>query len=1399
MRRLLFILPLLIFVNTLRAQNVKIVFKLKKDAPQSVFNDVKSNVASVNSPVRLLNKYNGSRAEQVFSTYIKRLSVKDNSDFGLDRIFVSQSQEQPANELIRELAANKYVEYAEKINLCKLESAAFTPNDTYFPNQYYLSAAGMLPLYGIADATGVVVGVIDSGLDFLHPDMLQSFYVNPGESGNGKETNGIDDDGNGFIDDWRGWNFIGNDNNPSDDNLVSHGTSVASVISAGYNNAAGITPAAPFSKCLVMKCFNAQGQGYEDNIASAILYGVMQGAMVLNFSFGDYIHSNLLKDVIAFAYAKNVTMVSSAGNDNSDALHYPSSFDEVISAGATDDFDRKATFSAYGQTVDVFAPGVNILTASRTGLGSAEFGGNYQYSNGTSFSAPIVSAMSAVLKAKNPNLTNEEIRGIFVSSTRYFTGQSGWDYVYSSGILNCETSFANSSNPSAARIFSPYLNFAVTKDTVPLFITAASAFFRSYSVSYGIGMNPSAMNIIFSSTSQTVRDTIAFWKTNGIPDTTLTLILAINTNNGRTIEHRTVINKGNAAPMLEAYDSKQIIFKGSFAERIRFVSDAPTIGIVHYRKKNTGEPYGIIYADEGNLGFFKQEHSAYLKHTVLQTGAQYEYYIEIISRNGKSVTQSNPGFEFTAKGQIEPYGFIKKTYSLPQSQVCNTVVSLSGNGVKTLFTNSIKNGLIAEAYNFTSNAFTKISPSPWIGNSVSRDAADIDSDGKFDLLTSVQRNGALYEAPVQGQLPSLKIWENGSSDDFWSSKFADVDGDGANEILGFGKQGLIIMKTANGISQFAMLPYYPAANSPYSNSQSALTGDYNSNGKTEIVFTNNYADNSGGQNSVLNIYEHGTGSNYARVFSSDLPSLVMKGDNLTDGDFDGDGKKEFAAGFSSDSKTGLNLFVLFIYKYANNQYTETALEFYNNYSGDGFCKAGDIDNDGRDEILVNFDRNFYAMKFDGASYKPVYYSGEYSSYNSVVFDFDNNGIKEIGINNKDSLVFIEKDAQFSGPATPVNISGYSLDSNRAVLNFSPVESANYYKVYRADSDSTGYSLYDSTAANTYTDVNVTNRRDYYYKLSSVSISNPVKESRLSESVRIYVHNKSRLTGAVFADGLLSLTFSKKISLAIPEISVFKVNGNIIPTTAGVKNPYAYVLSFSPLLENGVYSIRTKGLKDFYNSPVDTNELSFSVSRIDSVSFYITSVSLIQPSTLKAEFNLNTDTVTSLNASNYSFEPFGINAVSVRRDDSKKSILYLQLSGTNVGASGRTYFLRVSGIYSENGIKITKGSGSVFSLTFVKEDLSGVVVYPNPYNHSKSVNKKITFANLTKTAVVRVYTITGEFIKELKTTGENGGIEWDAKDSRGGELPSGVYIFKAEGKNSAGQNVEEKTGKFAVIK
>ena len=106
---------------------------------------------------------------------------------------------------------------------------------------------------------------------------------------------------------------------------------------------------------------------------------------------------------------------------------------------------------------------------------------------------------------------------------------------------------------------------------------------------------------------------------------------------------------------------------------------------------------------------------------------------------------------------------------------------------------------------------------------------------------------------------------------------------------------------------------------------------------------------------------------------------------------------------------------------------------------------------------------------------------------------------------------------------------------------------------------------------------------------------------------------------------------------------------------------------------------------------------------------------------------------------------------------------------------------------------------MFSLSFVREDLSGIAVYPNPFSFSKASKQVITFANLTKTAKVYVYSLTGVLVAELNETDGNGGVEWDLRDSKGNLVPSGIYIYKVEGKNSQGVEVESNMNKFAVVK
>ncbi len=272
--------------------------------------------------------------------------------------------------------------------------AAITPNDTRFGDLWGLNntAQAVNGVTGVADAdidapeawnmgsglgASVRVAVVDSGVQVAHPDLTQNRFLNPGESGGGKETNGIDDDGNGKVDDFRGWDFVNNDNNPVDDN--EHGTHVAGTIAARANNSLGVTGAASFPttsgnwlgpKILPVKVLNAAGSGSFANIADGLVYAGTMNAKVANVSLGGAGTSATLDNAIKSR--PNTLYAVAAGNDgvnNDTSPHTPcnpaSTPDAAnkICIAATDSSDQLAGFSNFGVTnVDIAAPGVTILS-----------------------------------------------------------------------------------------------------------------------------------------------------------------------------------------------------------------------------------------------------------------------------------------------------------------------------------------------------------------------------------------------------------------------------------------------------------------------------------------------------------------------------------------------------------------------------------------------------------------------------------------------------------------------------------------------------------------------------------------------------------------------------------------------------------------------------------------------------------------------------------------------------------------------------------------------------------------------------------------------------------------------------------------------------------------------------
>ena len=320
------------------------------------------------------------------------------------------------------------VRYAEPNYRLYASDARIAPDDPAFQNLWGLDNSGQTVnfLPGTPDAdidapeawtvtTGspeVSVAVVDTGIDYTHPDLAANIWLNPGENCPGCRNDGIDNDGNGYIDDWRGWDFLNNDNDPMDDN--GHGTHVAGTIGAVGDNGVGVTGVNWHVKLMPLKFIGADGSGTSADAIRAILYAADEGAVAMNNSYGGDGYSQAFADAIAYADARNSLFVAAAGNSssNNDAMPtYPASYalPNVISVAATNSSDGLAWFSNYGRaSVDLGAPGDNVY--------STVPGASYAFESGTSMATPHVAGAAALVKSRFPVASDVGIKALLLRS-----------------------------------------------------------------------------------------------------------------------------------------------------------------------------------------------------------------------------------------------------------------------------------------------------------------------------------------------------------------------------------------------------------------------------------------------------------------------------------------------------------------------------------------------------------------------------------------------------------------------------------------------------------------------------------------------------------------------------------------------------------------------------------------------------------------------------------------------------------------------------------------------------------------------------------------------------------------------------------------------------------------------
>ena len=387
-------------------------------------------------PGEAVVKVKAAKGIQALSQLKSVEGVAEVSAFETDEKFflVKSAQKSGLANLLLSLRNNPAVEYAEPNYIYRTSqvgnAVAVSPNDPDFAglwglsNQGQADAAGQVGVAG-ADigavaawdqATGsrdIVVAVIDTGIDYNHPDLAANIYRNPGEMGDGKESNGIDDDGNGFIDDHVGWNFAGvSTNNPMDDN--SHGTHCAGTIGAVANNGIGVVGVAWNVRMLPIKFLTGGGSGTLADAVKSIQYATLMNVNVMSNSWGGGGFSQAMLDSIVAAKAKGIMFVAAAGNDGSNAdssPHYPSSYqvDNVLAVAASDNRDQLAGFSNFGKrSVQISAPGVKILSTLPNNA--------YGAFSGTSMAAPHVSGAVAVLWGTDLSLGYLAVKDRIVNS-----------------------------------------------------------------------------------------------------------------------------------------------------------------------------------------------------------------------------------------------------------------------------------------------------------------------------------------------------------------------------------------------------------------------------------------------------------------------------------------------------------------------------------------------------------------------------------------------------------------------------------------------------------------------------------------------------------------------------------------------------------------------------------------------------------------------------------------------------------------------------------------------------------------------------------------------------------------------------------------------------------------------